>query len=67
MKVQRSHLLSGLVFGLAVSIGSVTATDQSKYDVGVTDTEIKIGNVMPYRGPASLLPRLAKRRPRTSK
>src|SRR5207244_10895686 len=24
-----------------------------KYDPGVTDTEIKIGNIMPYSGPAS--------------
>jgi branched-chain amino acid transport system substrate-binding protein len=53
MKTQRSYLLSGLVFGLAVSIGSVTASAQSKYDVGASDTEIKIGNVMPYSGPAS--------------
>src|ERR1700681_2961261 len=53
MKTKRSYLLSGLVVGLAVSIGSVPATAQSKYDVGVSDTEIKIGNVMPYSGPAS--------------
>ncbi len=26
---------------------------QKKYDPGVTDTEIKIGNIMPYSGPAS--------------
>jgi branched-chain amino acid transport system substrate-binding protein len=26
---------------------------QTKYDVGATDTEIKIGNIMPYSGPAS--------------
>ena len=26
---------------------------QKKYDTGVTDTEIKIGNMMPYSGPAS--------------
>src|SRR3954469_25833544 len=26
---------------------------QTKYDVGRTDTEIKIGNIMPYSGPAS--------------
>src|SRR5258708_37999376 len=24
-----------------------------KYDTGATDTEIKIGNIMPYSGPAS--------------
>jgi len=32
---------------------SVNAADQKKYDVGATDTEIKIGNIMPYSGPAS--------------
>jgi branched-chain amino acid transport system substrate-binding protein len=26
---------------------------QKKNDTGVTDTEIKIGNIMPYSGPAS--------------
>jgi len=26
---------------------------QKKYDTGVSDTEIKIGNIMPYSGPAS--------------
>jgi branched-chain amino acid transport system substrate-binding protein len=32
---------------------SVNAADQNKYDIGATDTEIKIGNIMPYSGPAS--------------
>ncbi len=32
---------------------SVNAADQKKYDVGATDTEIKLGNIMPYSGPAS--------------
>jgi branched-chain amino acid transport system substrate-binding protein len=36
---------------LAVTSG--TAFAQKKYDVGATDTEIKIGNIMPYSGPAS--------------
>ena len=26
---------------------------QKKYDTGATDTEIKIGNIMPYSGPLS--------------
>jgi ABC-type branched-subunit amino acid transport system substrate-binding protein len=30
-----------------------SAIAQKKYDPGVTDTEIKIGNIMPYSGPAS--------------
>ena len=32
---------------------STGALAQNKYDVGATDTEIKIGNIMPYSGPAS--------------
>ena len=32
---------------------STAATAQKKYDTGATDTEIKIGNIMPYSGPAS--------------
>jgi len=32
---------------------SGTALAQKKYDTGATDTEIKIGNIMPYSGPAS--------------
>src|ERR1700748_520452 len=31
---------------------SVNAADQKKYDVGASDTEIKIGNINPYSGPA---------------
>ena len=30
-----------------------SANAQKKYDPGATDTEIKIGNIMPYSGPAS--------------
>jgi branched-chain amino acid transport system substrate-binding protein len=36
---------------LAVSCGHALA--QKKYDTGATDTEIKIGNIMPYSGAAS--------------
>ncbi len=32
---------------------SGAALAQKKYDPGATDTEIKIGNIMPYSGPAS--------------
>ncbi|RZN25229.1 ABC transporter substrate-binding protein [Bradyrhizobium sp. Leo121] len=37
---------------LAVALAG-TASAQKKYDPGATDTEIKIGNIMPYSGPAS--------------
>src|SRR5258707_5316384 len=36
---------------LAVTCGSAFA--QKKYDPGASDTEIRIGNIMPYSGPAS--------------
>ena len=29
------------------------ASAQKRYDPGASDTEIKIGNIMPYSGPAS--------------
>src|SRR5258707_4570232 len=32
---------------------SGTALAQKKYDTGASDTEIKVGNIMPYSGPAS--------------
>ncbi len=37
---------------LLAASGSSTLA-QKKYDTGATDTEIKIGNIMPYSGPAS--------------
>jgi branched-chain amino acid transport system substrate-binding protein len=36
-----------------ITLSSGTALAQKKYDTGATDTEIKIGNIMPYSGPAS--------------
>jgi branched-chain amino acid transport system substrate-binding protein len=45
----QSTLLAGL---LAIALAG-TASAQKKYDPGATDTEIKIGNIMPYSGPAS--------------
>jgi branched-chain amino acid transport system substrate-binding protein len=42
-----------MISGLLVALGGGFATAQNKYDAGVTDTAIKIGNVMPYSGPAS--------------
>jgi branched-chain amino acid transport system substrate-binding protein len=46
--------LAALSAALAIlGATSVNAADQKKYDIGATDTEIKIGNIMPYSGPAS--------------
>ena len=38
-----------------ILLGSIasSALAQKKYDIGATDTQIKIGNIMPYSGPAS--------------
>jgi branched-chain amino acid transport system substrate-binding protein len=47
--------LCAAIFALAIFAvpGSNPASAQKKYDPGATDTEIKIGNIMPYSGPAS--------------
>ena len=47
----RLGALSAAVAMLAVTSSGALA--QKKYDTGATDTEIKIGNIMPYSGPAS--------------
>src|SRR5882757_3096406 len=38
---------------IAFAVTSSTALAQKKYDTGATDTEIKVGNIIPYSGPAS--------------
>ena len=47
----RLAILSTAFALLAAS--STGALAQKKYDTGATDTEIKVGNIMPYSGPAS--------------
>src|SRR4030088_2384461 len=47
----RTAAFSTAVIAFAAINGSALA--QKKYDTGATDTEIKIGNIMPYSGPAS--------------
>jgi len=47
----RLGVVSAALAILAAS--SSTASAQKKYDIGATDSEIKIGNIMPYSGPAS--------------
>jgi branched-chain amino acid transport system substrate-binding protein len=47
-------MLAGVLSALAMAVASVTcASAQKSYDIGASDTEIKIGNIMPYSGPAS--------------
>jgi branched-chain amino acid transport system substrate-binding protein len=46
--------LGAIAAALALLAASSTASyAQKKYDTGASDTEIKIGNIMPYSGPAS--------------
>src|SRR5882757_8952344 len=49
--VNRLAVASAALALLAASSSGALA--QKKYDTGATDTEIKIGNIMPYSGPAS--------------
>jgi branched-chain amino acid transport system substrate-binding protein len=52
MTLYRASITVAVVFGgLAIVVNSATA--QKRYDPGASDTEIKIGNIMPYSGPAS--------------
>src|SRR6202047_1934997 len=45
------HFVTGTAVALALSASSAHA--QKKYDPGATDTEIKIGQTVPFSGPAS--------------
>jgi branched-chain amino acid transport system substrate-binding protein len=51
MAAIRGILLASLVFGLSAAANPAAA--QKKYDPGATDSEIRIGNIMPYSGPLS--------------
>ena len=46
----RGVLATGLI---ALSLTAIPGAAQKKYDGGASDTEIKIGQTMPYSGPAS--------------
>ncbi len=50
MQVTATRLAIALAMFAASTSGALA---QKKYDTGATDTEIKIGNIMPYSGPAS--------------
>src|ERR1700749_1884387 len=47
----RIAAFSTAVIAFAATTGAALA--QKKYDTGASDTEIKLGNIMPYSGPAS--------------
>jgi branched-chain amino acid transport system substrate-binding protein len=48
-----SHAHRWALAALLATALAGSAHAQKKYDPGATDTEIKIGNIMPYSGPAS--------------
>jgi ABC-type branched-subunit amino acid transport system substrate-binding protein len=52
MPVRTQSFVALTAFAVAAVIAT-SASAQKKYDPGASDTEIKIGNIMPYSGPAS--------------
>jgi branched-chain amino acid transport system substrate-binding protein len=46
-------LRAAAIAAVVLACASQGALAQKKYDTGATDTEIRIGNIMPYSGPAS--------------
>ena len=50
---RRDFVLAASAAGIAPTLGISSAHAQKKYAPGVTDTEIKIGQSIPYSGPAS--------------
>src|SRR5579863_4954152 len=53
MPVANSRLAIASAALMVLAASSSGALAQKKYDTGATDSEIKIGNIMPYSGPAS--------------
>ena len=53
LPVATSRLAIASAAFIVLAASGSGALAQKKYDVGATDTEIKIGNIMPYSGPAS--------------
>ena len=52
MKLSAHCWFAATFFGIATA-ASTAAVAEKKYAPGVTDTEIKVGQTMPYSGPAS--------------
>jgi len=48
-----TRLVSIAALSTAAVLAASGARAEKKYDTGASDTEIKIGNIMPYSGPAS--------------
>src|SRR5215469_16366736 len=52
MTFHRTWMTAAVVVG-GITVAASSATAQKRYDPGASDTEIKIGNTMPYSGPLS--------------
>jgi len=53
MPVRMPNLVAAAVVAAAAAMTATAANAQKQYDPGASDTENKIGNIMPYSGPAS--------------
>src|ERR1700676_4989915 len=53
MPARMRGLIALAAFVAAAALTASAAAAQKKYDPGASDTEIRIGNIMPYSGPAS--------------
>jgi branched-chain amino acid transport system substrate-binding protein len=53
MSKSAARSVVALFTGALIAAIASSASAQKKYDLGASDTEIKIGNTMPYSGPAS--------------
>lgn len=49
----RLRILVCALLALAAASWAKESVAQKKYDLGASDTEIKVGNIMPYSGPSS--------------
>jgi branched-chain amino acid transport system substrate-binding protein len=59
LDLKRASISVAILSGLLAATGS-SVSAQKAYDPGASDTEIKIGNISPYSGPASFYSVIAK-------
>jgi branched-chain amino acid transport system substrate-binding protein len=59
MRNYRHWLIATATLGIA-AVAATPVAAQKKYDPGASDSEIKIGNIMPYSGPASAYAEIGK-------
>lgn len=55
-----SNFRSMVMAATVIAFSGQAAFAQKKYDIGATDSEIKLGNIMPYSGPASAYANIGK-------